>query len=156
MSFSAEEIYEIALQIERNGIDFYAHAARVAPDESLRTLLMDLVAMEEDHVTTFTDMRSAASGEMATGDEEMLSYIRAMADGHIFDVGIDPKQILTGEETAEEILSIAIGLEKESVVYYAALQEVVSDETTRRQVHEILLEEMGHIALLSGKREALA
>jgi len=155
VTFSTEEIYEIALQIERNGISFYTHAARLTSDESLRKLLLELVVMEEEHVADFDEMRTAG-GEAETGDEEMLSYIRAMADGHIFDTGIDPGEILTGEETAEEILSTAIGLEKESVVYYAALKEVVSDEATRQHVQEILNEEMAHIALLSGQREALA
>jgi len=110
--------------------------------------------MEDEHVTDFQTIRAVA-GPIETADEEMLGYIRAMADGRVFDVGMDPEAVLTGEESAEEILSTAIGLEKESVVYYVALKEVVTDESTRQQVRKIINEEMSHIALLSGQRESL-
>lgn len=157
MSFSSEEIFEIALQIEHNGVSFYKRAAGLVTDGACRQLLTDLAAMEEEHVAIFDTMRgpSAESEDEFGGDDEMLSYIRAMADGHVFDVGIDPGEILTGEETLEEILSTAIGLEKESIVYYSALKEVVSDASTQRRVGEIIHEEMSHIALLSGQRELL-
>ena len=155
MVFSTSEIFEIAIQIERNGAAFYRWAAQVAPDKDSRAMLASLAEMEDDHEVTFTTMRDTAAVSGEPRDEEMLSYIRTMADNHVFDTGMDPEAILTGEETTEEILSTAIGLEKESVVYYAALKEVVVDETTREKVQAIILEEMGHIADLSGRREVL-
>lgn len=155
MVFTTTEIFEIALQIERNGAAFYRRAAEVAPDEASRAMLASLAEMEDDHEATFTTLRDTADLADAPRDEELLATIRAMADNHVFDTGMDAEAILTGDESAEEILSTAIGLEKESVVYYAALKEVVVGAETRDKVQAILLEEMDHIAELSGRREAL-
>ncbi len=157
MSFTANEIFEIAVQIERNGVRFYEHVARVAADPACRDLLAELAEMEREHQETFEQAQAAvtAGAEMFDADAEMMPYIRAMADGHVFDVGVDPVQILTGSETSEEILSIAIGLEKESIVYYAALKETVTEPRTLKKLQDIILEEMAHVAQLSGQRESL-
>ena len=155
MVYSTHEIFEIAIQIERNGAAFYRRASHLAPDKASRTMLASLAKMEDDHEATFIAMRDAASLGGEPRDDEMLGYIRSMADSHVFDTGMDPDAILSGKETIEEILSTAIGLEKESVVYYAALKEVIADEQTRRRLQAIILEEMGHIAELSGRRQAV-
>ncbi len=155
MVFSAHEIFEIAIQIERNGAAFYRRAATIAPDEASRELLVSLAEMEDDHETTFTAMRDAAADDAEAADAEMLATVRAMADNHVFDTGMDPEAILTGDETLDEILSTAIGLEKESIVYYTALKEIVAGAETRRQVQAIILEEMDHIADLSGRQQAV-
>ena len=46
--FNAEEIYEMAETIERNGAKFYAEAAVKATDENVKTMLLDMAKMEEE------------------------------------------------------------------------------------------------------------
>ena len=47
--FNADETFEIAEQIERNGAEFYKKAADLAPDDAARDLFLELTAMEERH-----------------------------------------------------------------------------------------------------------
>jgi rubrerythrin len=49
----------------------------------------------------------------------------------------------------EDILRLAIGMEKDSVVFYLALQELVPSRLGGPRVDNILKEELGHIAQLS-------
>ena len=47
-----------------------------------------------------------------------------------------------------EIYGIAINAEKDSVVFYTALKELVSKPAGRDKVEEIIDEELGHLVLL--------
>ena len=160
MAFTANEALAIAIRIEHNGSRFYRRVAETIGEGKPRRLLIDLAEMEAEHEEKFTEIQASLTAEERSGseidaDEETLSYLKAVADGHVFDVESDVGAVLTGEETLAEILDTAIGLEKESVVYYAALQEVVSAERDASKIQDVLRDEMSHIAMLSGWRSAL-
>ncbi len=86
---------------------------------------------------------------------EAILYVRGMADGHVFDVRKDPSERLTGKETMEDILTTAIGLEKDSIVFYLGLKEIVPERLSKQRIDNIIKEEMGHIAVLSKEMSAL-
>ena len=57
---------------------------------------------------------------------------------------------LQGNETTKELLQMAIGLEKDSIVFYQGLRESLPSADAQVGVSEIIAEEMQHIALLAG------
>ena len=63
MPFNADEVFEMAEQIERNGARFYRTAAEKFPE--VNPLLLELAAMEDKHEKTFAAMRSELSGTEA-------------------------------------------------------------------------------------------
>jgi rubrerythrin len=153
-SFSADDILEVAERIERNGARFYRKAAELQEDGASRQLLADLATMEEGHEKTFAALRSGLSEaeRQPTAfdpDDETGLYLQAMADGHIFDPKADPAAALAKGEPIASILRTAIGLEKDSVVFYQGVKEVVPERLGRDKVEAILREEVGHVGLLS-------
>jgi rubrerythrin len=86
---------------------------------------------------------------------EAILYVRGMADGHVFDVRKDPSERLTGKETMEDILRTAIGLEKDSIVFYLGIKEIVPERLSKQRIDDIIKEEMGHIAILSQEMAGL-
>lgn len=158
VTFDADEVFEMAERIERNGAKFYRAAAEKLP--SVRQVLLDLAAMEDEHVKTFTDMRAQFSGReqepmVIDPEGEAQMYLRLIADGSVFDVKADPTEGLKGRETAEEVLTMAIGLEKDSIAFYAGLKECVPPKAGKDKVEAIIREEFGHIAVLNEKLSAL-
>jgi rubrerythrin len=153
-SFSAVEIYGIAEQIERNGVQYYRTAADRA-DGELKTTLLDLAEMEADHEKTFARMRrQLESPELqlddSPGDEPIARYLQAMAEGRIFDLREDPAAGLAdGQMDTQAVLRKAIDLEKDSIVFFLGLEQLVGSEQGRQQVHQIIREEIGHIGMLS-------
>ena len=155
--FNADEIFEMAEQIERNGVKFYRRAAKQATSPDVQKLLLDLAAMEEIHEKLFANMRAdmLKQGQAATVDPvfdpegEAGLYLRAMADGHIFDVRANPDEDLTGEESMEDIFQLAIGREKDSVVFYVGMKDMVSERLGKDKIDGIIKEEMGHVTILS-------
>ena len=157
---TADEIFEMAEQIERNGARFYRRAAQGFTDSSAGRLLLDLAAMEEQHEKVFVAMRAELlqqEREPRAPDPygEAILYVRGMADGHVFDVRKDPSERLTGKESMEDILKTAIGLEKDSIVFYLGIKEIVPERLSKQRIDDIIKEEMGHIAVLSREMAAL-
>ena len=157
---TADEIFEMAEQIERNGARFYRRAAQGLSDSRAGRLLLDLAAMEDQHEKVFAGMRAEllqSEREPRAPDPygEAILYVRGIADGHVFDVRKDPSERLTGKETMEDILKTAIGLEKDSIVFYLGIKEIAPERLSKQRIDDIIKEEMGHIALLSQEMAAL-
>jgi rubrerythrin len=159
-SFNAEEIFEMAEQIERNGARFYRRAAEGNMDSKKRQFLLDLAAMEDDHERAFASMRadlSRENQEKTTFDPEGQAalYLRSMADEHVFDVKADPVELLGGNETLGDILVIAIGMEKDSIAFYLGMKELVPERLGKDRIDDIIKEEMNHLASLSRQLAAV-
>ena len=160
MAFNADEVLGIAEQIERNGVVFYEKAAERFEGDEKRTLLR-LAEMEVTHQRVFASMRrelSAADPGLAAFDPEgeAAKYLAAFADGRIFDLNEDPLALIGPDDSVRDILHTAIGLEKDSVVFYVAIREAVPQGLGKDEIEKIIKEEMDHIVLLSGIRSSLA
>ena len=158
--FNADEILQMALQIERNGARFYRRAAEAIEDAPSEKLLRGLSAMEEDHEKTFADLQAALTPEerkdvVFDPDDENPLYLQAMADRRVFDVGADPWDRLEGTVTMEKIIALAISLEKDSIVFYEGVKEMVPERLGGTRVEDIIKEELSHIAALSNLRRCL-
>ncbi|HCO94622.1 MAG TPA: rubrerythrin [Phycisphaerales bacterium] len=158
MPFNADEIFEMAEQIERNGGKFYRAAAEKFP--AVNEVLLGLAAMEDEHLKTFADMRAELSGTeveepVFDPDGQAQMYLRVMADGNVFDVKADPVEQLAMKNTPEDVLKMAIGVERDSIAFYVGLKEAVSRRAGKDKVDDIIKEEMGHIVTLNEKLQDL-
>lgn len=158
MPFNADEVFEMAEQIERNGGKFYRKAADKFP--ALRKLLLDLAVMEDKHEKVFAAMRTKLSGEEVEApvfdpDGEAQMYLRVMADGHVFNLKANPAEKLGDIETAEDLLKVAMGVERDSIAFYVGLRESVSPKAGKDRIEDIIKEEMKHVAVLNERLEAL-
>jgi len=161
IDFSVDEILEMAQQIERNGARFYRKAESLAKAPGGAAFFRKLAAMEEAHEKVFTRMREGLTGAermRRTSDPENQgpAYLRAWADRQVFDVRRDPTERITGREGPEEILRMAIGLEKDSIVFYLGMKKAVPERMGQGRVEDIIQEEMGHIDLLSRELQTLS
>lgn len=154
--YNADEVFEMAEQIERNGAKFYRRAAELASDSSTSEMVLELAAMEDDHEKTFAEMRTDLSERerkpmVFDPDDELALYLQAMADKHVFNVGEDPSDRLSGGQSRDDVLRMAIGLEKDSIVFYMGLKELVPERLGQGRLDRIIQEEYGHINTLSAK-----
>ena len=152
--FNADDVFEIAEQLERNGANFYRTAAEATADADARDLLLKLAAMEDDHEKTFSKMRSElnASEKASTvfdPDGDAVKYLQALADTRVFfEKSIDTSSL-------EAVLKDAITAEKDSIVFYLGMREAVPENLGRKRLDDVIQEEMGHIRLLSKSLTAL-
>ena len=152
--FNADEIFEMAEQIERNGASFYRKSAESIADTVAKKLLLNLAAMEDEHEKIFADLRAGLSEKEKVAtvfdpEGEISLYLRALADTRVFfEKKIDASSM-------EDILKEAILAEKDSIVFYLGMKEMVPDNFGKAKIDAIIKEEMTHIQLLSKELVAL-
>ena len=156
ITFNVDEIFEIAEHLERNGEKFYRKAAEGVSDQNARQTLLDLADMEAEHQKTFAEMRKELSVRereptVFDPDNQAAMYLQAMADGHVFDLKKDLCEQLHGNETLENIVKLAIEAEKDSIVFYLGMKDLVPATLGKDKVEAIIKEEMGHIVVLNQK-----
>ena len=148
--FNAEEVFEMAEQIERNGAAFYRNAAKQMSDPEEQALLNDLARMEDEHEETFAALRknlSAKEKENTIFDpmDESVGYLKALVDTKVFfEKKLDASSMVA-------VLKDAILAEKDSIVFYLGMKDAVSADLGRDKIDAIIKEEMSHIRLLSRK-----
>lgn len=160
VTFSANEVFEMAEQIERNAAKFYREAVTKTPAQDMKDMFLNMAAMEDDHLKTFETMRQELTAQEKTETvfdpyDEAALYLQTMADSKGSEGLQSPTEKLTGNESAQELLEIAIGAEKNSVLFYVGLKDLVSAQAGRDKVEAIIREEVRHVADLRKQLIAL-
>ena len=146
--FNADDIFLMTEQMERNGAKFYRDSAEGITDPSAKKLLLDLASMEDDHEKTFASLRADLTGKekeprVFDPEDESVLYLRSLADTRVFfEKDIDTSFM-------EEILKEAIVAEKDSIVFYLGMKDLVPEKLGKYRIDAIIKEEMQHITLLS-------
>ncbi|MDP6523635.1 MAG: ferritin family protein [Kiritimatiellia bacterium] len=153
--FNIDEVLAMAAQIERNGGTFYRAAAAGESSPEGKDLLLKIAEQEDCHLALFERMREQVSGpevELTAFDPygEAVLYLKAMADGHVFDLrGDDPTKILKGDETLEDIIRIALQAEKDSIAFFVGLKDLIPANMGNEKIDDLIREEMIHIRWLN-------
>ena len=161
ISFNADEIFEMAEEIERNGAKFYRKAAKNAGDDKTRKMLLGLAVMEDGHEMIFAAMRKELSDEdreptAYDPDNQAALYLKMMADSHGSEGRKSPTEEITGNEPIKEILEIALNSEKDSVVFYMNMRGFLKSKTSKDKNKAIIDEEISHINLINEKLREIA
>ncbi len=154
--FSIDEVFEMAEQIERNGQRFYREAEKTIRSNYKIQKLMSLLAnMEANHEKVFANMRELVlkSSDMRSilnpefdPDGSVSIYLHSIVEGKIFDLNTIPN---IENRSPEDILKMAIEREKDSIIFYLGIKDLVSEDFGQDKVDQIIREEMSHIVYLS-------
>lgn len=152
--FNADDIFQIAEQIEENGALFYRKASEAVTDEHYKKLLTELSAMEIDHRKIFAAMRADLAGREKGATvfdpmDESAQYLKALADLRVFH----EKQI--DMSSIKSVLLSALGAEKDSIVFYLGMKDLVPEKLGKEKIDAIIDEEKKHIKLIGGELLAL-
>ena len=150
LDFNADEVFEMAEQIERNGADYYRKAAEAVTNEEDKKFLVELAEMEDDHEVMFAGLRKNLGSnetEAVTFDpqDEAALYLKALADTRVFH-----KKTMD-LSSMEGILTGAINAEKDSIAFYLGMKDMVAAGRGKDRINAIIKEEMKHISLLSSR-----
>ena len=151
--FNSGEVFQAAIEIEKNGLSFYERAGRAVSDPEIAELFATLARDEIAHQKRFESLLSELPEELrrhtvSDPDQELDLYIRALADQHIFGPG-EKAGVTEKLATVEDALRLAIQFEKDSVVFYLSMQEVTCEGKPREAVEALVKEELGHVRRLS-------
>jgi len=156
--FTIQEIVEIAIEIEKNGEIFYDILAESSETAILRDLFKYLSAEEKKHKVKFQEILKSVGGYQISEvyyATEYMGYMKALADERVFRKDIQPQDIARSLKTPNEALDVAIGFEKDSIIFLYEMREMVG-ESQSEAIEKLLTEEKTHIRKLSEMKASLA
>lgn len=145
--FSEREILEIAVRMEKNGENEYRKAAAEVSDQVLTESLHWMAAEEREHADFFTDLLDQldAGTKSSFGQEMDASFLKDLIGGSSLSLKtVDFAQV----ESLEDLLTIYIGFEEDSILFYQMITPMIEDSETRDRVERIITEERAHIKRL--------
>ena len=150
--YSVGELIEMAVQTERLGYQFYTQMAeRFRDNQALAGLLSTLAAKEQVHEQVFTKLKDTAR-DAVEGPEDVGNYMRAIVEGKFFMGSKKSLPDMQGIRTEADVVAHALGFEKETLLYFFVMQDMVEETGP---IREIISEELSHIAWLDKYRGTL-
>jgi rubrerythrin len=155
--FSAKEVLDIAIRLEKNGETIYRDAIKKLSDPNL-TLLLEWMADEEaQHARCFSRMQQKLT--LVTPDQKAEEMGREMLDnllaGQIFSLeDVDFSRI----DHINTMIETFIEFEKDTILFYQMLETFIQDDSALQKLNEIIAEEERHIEKLKSlmHRETMA
>jgi rubrerythrin len=150
-TLTAAEALQWALAIEKNGEAFYNEVAAKSTDREVKALFEDLAAQEQGHYKAFQKMLEEVKPDpylSAVEHDEYQAYLKVALDSALFagpDKGLALAKQAKDRQTA---LRAAMGFEKDTLLFFYDLREMVS-EMERGIVSDIILEEKDHLRRLA-------
>lgn len=160
--FNAGEVFKVALMIEDNGHLFYETAAAKPFPEEIIQLFKDLAKEELVHKSIFTQLMKKLPPETTVStvwdpDNELDQYLKTMAGQHVFNKNpeVITKQ-LENIATPAEAVRMAMGFEKDTIVFFLELQAASEGyDESRREIEKLVSEERRHLKRLAGILEKI-
>jgi len=144
--FRLEDIYDLAVQIEKNGEKFYRDALKEPWTAPMASMLRMLAEEEVRHIDFFSEKKAKINqkGE----DPELEAMGREMLMEILGDQTFSLKEAdLSKIKTMEGLRRTAIEFEKDTILFYEMIRSFVTDKKTRDQIDAIIEEENRHVRL---------
>ena len=157
ISFSSNDLLNIAIDIEKRGIAFYDIMAKSTENVASREVFQYLAAMERGHVQIFEAMQQKL-GEYEppkTQDKEYGAYLKALVDSAVFTDEFVTSEMAEHVVNDIEAIELAISAEKDSILFYYEMKDIMPRQA-QPTVDKIITEEKSHLRQLSELKGKLA
>jgi rubrerythrin len=149
-AFTAADALSMALEIEKNGESYYEAVAAKDNSDDVQALFEDLANQERIHYKVFRDMLEDVSSNRKLTDDAMQDYglyVEAALGNALFaeDRALSMAE---GAASTEEALRAALGFEKDTLLFFYDLREMVA-EKDRDAITQIISEEKRHVRRLA-------
>jgi rubrerythrin len=155
--FNDVEAAKIAVNMERNGLAFYTHAAARAKDPAVRKVFERLASDERDHIKVFEDLHERLLQEPRRegyfDDEEIDRYMRRLVESHVFSDEGTARRLLDDTDSDIAALGLAMRVERDVMLYYQEMLHFSASAAAREVFQTIIQEERRHLVDLAERSE---
>jgi len=153
-----EDMLEVAIRIERGGIEFYNLLLSMISDPEIKDTMSILAAEEEKHLGTFRDMLDnlADYKPRYKYPGEFESFISGAAE-RVIDGANRADEFLKANDV-NQALNLAISVEMDTILFYRELAHQFESEESQKAIQSIISEERNHwgrLAALKRKKPNL-
>ena len=156
---TAQEVFVLAKEIEIKAEQFYLQAAGAAGDLITQQLFLSLAVMEKLHGQVFDGMGASGGDgrlEATTPDKDKFRRIWPLLAGTMVqDIDKELPKFFKGRRSSQEILRAAMDFERDTIVLFYGIKEMMNRPADRQRLDDIMKEEMGHLISLGSQLACL-
>ncbi|MCL2336125.1 MAG: ferritin family protein [Firmicutes bacterium] len=148
--FNGEEIVRLAVGIEKEGQKFYELAAARVEDDEVKKIFQLLAGEEKQHIIDFEGLGAKLPKEFTPNESyvgEYGDYIKTLIDNHIFNNN-NVEKLVPSVSVAREALAVAFRFEKDSILIFQELYNLV-DDSGKEVLAKLINQEKQHIKKLA-------
>ena len=147
--FTAKEVIEMGVQIERNGFIFYELLSKKVTSEKVREIFEFLAGEEKRHVASFEKLLDSIQqyDPSEAYPDEYFAYMRELASEHVFTMAEEGAKIADSINDNKKAVEIALKFEKDSVLFYEQMQKIVGEED-KKIIQSLIYQEQQHVEKL--------
>ena len=152
-TYSLNEIVELAVQIERNGYEFYNEASkRKDIDEEALALLVLLRDQELHHEKIFLHLREDKDMMIIdkSPDWELVGfYMKSIVNSRLFTSPDSAIKLASESSNFQELLKYAITFEKDTLLFFYTINDNLMNGQAQAVLRKIINEEIKHVLILT-------
>ena len=154
IKLNTSDLFDMAIQVEKDAQAFFKEAASYYASPQARQMLLDLALMEAEHEAIFGALKDRLVEEGRGGDPIVPKAPQdiPLISAGVFVAGIHRQlaEQFTGREKPHEIVSRAIQFEKDTIVFLVDLKNFLDTPSDKAHIDSIIREELGHVVKLVG------
>ena len=157
MRFSADEVLEMAVELERRGIAFYENLSKKTSDQKSREIFIFLGEEEKKHLEYFQKTKDDLNTQIdfvPDTMDETNNYLGSLIENGVLGKILQGLDLTQGDSSIEKALEVGMEVEKESVKFYESM-EIIVPESKKEWLKKVIQEEKKHYAILLGIKKEL-
>jgi rubrerythrin len=150
------DVVEFAVEIEKNGKEFYEKVSANFIDKRVAGIFKKLSEDESQHIIDFTEILDKVkkySPEQAYPEEYFL-YFNKVASNHIFNKENFFRVSFKNIKDAIEAIDIGIDFEKKSVEFYESMKKIMPEDE-QSLISKLIEQEKVHEKKLRDQKEEM-
>ncbi|MFA5069489.1 MAG: ferritin family protein [Candidatus Omnitrophota bacterium] len=155
--YSVSDIIEVAIEIEKNGANFYYSFSKRWADKTVARFFSDMAEEEKGHERDFKSILSSITGHepCEAYGQEYLSYFNAVAGGCLFKSDDDFRERTSMIDSIKDAVDFSLGMEKDSILLYEQMKRMLPDKD--KALLELIIEqEKSHVRKIWGIRDNIS
>jgi rubrerythrin len=154
ISFSADEVFEMGMDVERNGEAYYRKAAELTKNAHIKAIFIDLMKQEQQHYIVFKNLKDklpprASLPTVADPDSEEYLYLDALVKSRLFNNVHEAETLASKVGSALEALKAALNFEKDTVLFFQTMKSMTDERLGRSEIDWLIEQEHNHIVRIS-------
>ncbi|MBN1165213.1 MAG: ferritin family protein [Candidatus Krumholzibacteriota bacterium] len=156
ITFNADEVFEMGMDVEKNGYAYYKKASEMADDPNIKKAFTYLGEEELKHFETFKELRDSLAPRETTPtvidtDGVVNLYLDALVKSRLFLNEEEAEKLAAGVESEIEALKIALAFEKDTILFFQTMKSMTRENLGQDKIDQLIAEEQKHVIRISGE-----
>lgn len=154
ISFNADEVFEMGMDVEANGEAYYRRAAELAKDDGTKKVFLMLMEEEKKHYETFKRLREGLSPKstrptIADPEDQEYLYLDALVKSRLFNNVHEAETLASKVGDEVEALRAALTFEKDTILFFQSMKSMTREDLGRKEIDRLIDEERKHVIWIS-------